>query len=63
MNDREIIFEYRRLAEMVEVSAMHVNSGREIAISVPASLTKDEMKQIALKRLTYVMNKESHSGN
>jgi hypothetical protein len=59
MNNEEVIFEFRKIADMVKIAAVHGQTGREITISVPASLSKEEMKQIAVKRLIYVMKKES----
>lgn len=55
-----ILIEYHRVGDAVKVSAVDANTGREVSVVVPAKgLTQQQMNEVALKKLRYVLEKES----
>jgi len=58
MNDREVIFEFVQVGNLMKVTAMDTQTLTEISIHGPASATQDVLKQNALKRLEYVLKKK-----
>ncbi len=57
----EILFEFVRNGNLVKVSAIEPETQIEAAVVVPASLSEEEMKIQALKRLNYLLKKALES--
>jgi hypothetical protein len=53
----EILFEFRRLGDLVKVSAVHVDSNTEISLAGPAAVGEHSLKFAAMRKLAYVMAK------
>lgn len=58
MRNREVIFEFFPVGNVVRVSAMDVKTMTECSIQGPASAGEAMLKANALKRLEYVMKKK-----
>ena len=58
LKNREIIFEFFPVGNIVRVSAMDTKTLTEISIQGPASAGEATLKANALKRLEYVMKKK-----
>ena len=56
----EIIYEFHPVGNVVRVSAMHVASLTEVIVVCPRGLSPQMMKNRALQKLKYVMNKEKN---
>ncbi|MFV0627240.1 MAG: DUF6898 family protein [Alphaproteobacteria bacterium] len=54
---REVLFEFVRKGELVKVSAIDVETATEAIVIVPHGLTENQMKQHALNRLVYLLQK------
>lgn len=54
-----VLFEYRAVGQMMRVSAMDESTLTEIVISCPKGLSEGQMQNLALRRLRYVMHKNS----
>lgn len=62
MAAREVLFEFRRVGAYVKVSAIDANSGTEVCIVGDVAAGEARLKQIALKKLEYVLTKgKAHS--
>ncbi len=60
MDGSEYLLEFYRVGEYVKVSAVDVATLREVCVVLPAKgLTQKEMETMAIKRLEYVLKKES----
>lgn len=55
----EILFEYIRQGAYVKVTAIEPQTMIEASVVVPANLTQEQMQIQALRRLKYVMEKQS----
>ena len=55
----EILFEYVRQGSYVKVTAIEPKTMIEASVVVPANLTQEQMQIQALRRLKYVMEKQS----
>lgn len=55
----EILFEYVRQGAYVKVTAIEPQTMIEASVVVPANLTQEQMQIQALRRLKYVMEKQS----
>lgn len=55
----DIIYEFSRAGAYTRVRAMHAPTLTEVTINVPAALSEVQAKQMAHKRLVYVMNKQN----
>lgn len=53
----EILFEFVRNGNVVKVTAIEPESKIEVAVVVPASLSEEQMKIQALRRLNFVLKK------
>ena len=53
----EILFEFIRNGNVVKVTAIEPETQTEAAVVVPCTLSEDEMKLQAMKRLNYVLKK------
>ena len=58
LRNREVIFEFYPVGNLVKVSAMDVKTMTEISIQGPASAGEALLKINALKRLEYVLKKK-----
>lgn len=58
LSNREIIFEFFPVGNLVRVTAMDVKTMTEIAIQGPSNAPESTLKANALKRLEYVMRKK-----
>lgn len=58
LRNREVIFEFFPVGNVVRVSAMDVKTMTECSIQGPASAGEAMLKANALKRLEYVMKKK-----
>ncbi|MGE0251805.1 MAG: hypothetical protein AB7G80_04040 [Dongiaceae bacterium] len=58
MSGREIIFEFQTIGRSVKVTALDVATDTEISITGDAGAPEAYLKQVALKKLEYVLSKE-----
>ena len=58
LENREIIFEFFPLGTYIKVTAMDTKSLTEISIQGPANTPEDILKNNALRRLKYVLEKK-----
>ncbi|MBI2233647.1 MAG: hypothetical protein HYU57_01335 [Micavibrio aeruginosavorus] len=58
LRNREVIFEFFPVGNVVRVSAMDVKTMTECSIQGPASAGEAMLKANALKRLEYVLRKK-----
>ena len=61
-DDGEILIEFVTLGNAVRVTAIHVASGTEASIVGPASAPRAPLEAAALRKLSYVMDKEKGAG-
>ena len=54
----EVLFEFVKLGNSVRVTALDVKSGTEAITVVPANISQEQMKQAALKKLKFLLEKE-----
>ena len=55
----EILFEYVRQGNFVKVTAIEPETQIEASVVVPVGLSQEQMQIQALRRLKYVMEKQS----
>ena len=60
MRNREVIFEFRQVGNIMRVSAMDTATLVEIAIQCPLNAGENAFKKNALMRLEYVLRKKGH---
>ena len=53
----EILFELRPIGAVVKVTAIHVDTGTEVSLAGPVSAGDYVLKQMALRKLAYVLGK------
>ena len=58
LRNREIIFEFYPVGNVVRVMGMDVKTMTEVSIQGPASAPETTLKANAVKRLEYVMKKK-----
>ncbi len=58
MRAREIIFEFRRIGAVVKVTAIDVASGVEAVIAGPAHASEHALRDVARRKLAYVMKRQ-----
>ncbi len=58
MSAREIIFEFRRIGNVVKVTAIDVASGIEAVIAGPAHAAEHALRDAARRKLVYVMKRQ-----
>ncbi len=56
-DEREIIFEIRRLGTFAKVSAIDVASGVEVSVAGPASATDASLRRTALAKLEWSLKR------
>ena len=54
-NQHNVIFTFKRITNFIKVNAIDEYSGTEISICFPINITKEDMKNLALKKLMYVL--------
>lgn len=54
----EVIFEYIQIGNSTRVVAVDANTGTEVTIQVPSSMSSADMQTVALKKLIYVLEKQ-----
>ncbi len=59
MPQRETLFEFRRVGAYVKVSAIDAATGVEISVVGDAAAGQARLKQVALKKLEYVLAKQT----
>lgn len=62
MQNREVIFEFSPIGNVVRVMAMDVKTMTEVTIQGPTSAPESTLKMNALKRLEYVLKKKGLIG-
>ena len=55
----EILFEYVQLGNSMKVIAIDTNTSTEVCVVTPINISQQQMQQLALQKLQYVMNKEA----
>lgn len=55
---REIIFEFYPVGHVVKVTAMDTSTLTEVSIQAPTTVSETVMKNNALRKLEYVLNKK-----
>jgi hypothetical protein len=63
MSGREVLFEFIRLGNAVKVSALDTETLTEVSIVGNANASQELLKSMALRRLRYVLDKNTKSGN
>lgn len=53
--EHEILFELRRLGNVVKASAIDVGTNTEVCVVGPANAPEQWLKSVALRKLRYVM--------
>ncbi|RAU22506.1 hypothetical protein CU669_07375 [Paramagnetospirillum kuznetsovii] len=53
----EVLFEFRQIGNSVKVTAFHCDSLTEISVVGPVSAGETRLKQLALRKLDYVLAK------
>jgi len=60
---REILFEFVRVGAQVRVAAVDAASGVEAIVIGPASAARSDLQQLALRKLTRLLDREGETGN
>jgi hypothetical protein len=55
----EVIFEIIRAGDLQRIAAVHVESGVEVVVQAPASLTPSDARILALRKLKWRLSKEA----
>ncbi len=58
LQNREIIFEFHQMGNLIKVSAMDVKTLTEVIIQAPANASEQIMKHNAMKRMEFVLRKK-----
>jgi hypothetical protein len=53
----EVLFEFRRLGNVVKVSAIHVETNTEVSLMGPPGAGEHGLKMAAARKLAYVLAK------
>jgi len=59
MAANEVLFEFKKIGNSVKVSAFHCDSLTEVSVIGPASAGEAQLKQLALRKLQYVLAKKN----
>lgn len=54
----EVLFEFRRIGNVVKVTAFHTDTLTEISVMGPANAPEAHLKMVAIRRLEYVLAKK-----
>lgn len=60
-SDREVIFTFLKIQKSMKVTAVDTQTGVEVIMQLPLSLSVDFMKAAVMQKLNYVMSKKSPS--
>lgn len=55
----EILFEFRRMGNVVKVSAVHVATDTEISLVADPKVGEHGLKMAAIRKLTYVLSRRT----
>lgn len=55
----EVLFELRRVGNVVKASAIHVGTNVEVAVVGPARASEYSLKMAALRKLRYVLARQA----
>lgn len=55
----EVLFEFRRVGNVVKVSAIHVDTGTEVSLVGPPAAGEYGLKMAAIRKLIYVLGRRS----
>lgn len=58
-NQYNVIFTFKHINNFIKVSAIDEHSGIEISICAPKNVTIEDMKNLAFKKLIYVLKKKT----
>ena len=61
MAGRNVYFEFRRVGSYVRVSAIDSVTGTEVTVAGDAKAGEAQLKQTALRKLQYVLNKQKQA--
>ncbi len=56
----EILFEYVQLGNSMKVTAIDTATSTEVCVITPINISQQQMQQLALQKLQYVMCKENN---
>jgi hypothetical protein len=56
--EREVIFEFRRIGVAVKVSAVDVATGTEVSIVGDPAVGEDALRRVARRKLDYVLARQ-----
>jgi len=63
MSDNDIILEYYVRGKTVRISAMDPVTLTEVSVIAPYNLSREQMAQLAMRKLNYVLKKRSQSSS
>ena len=61
MPEREVIFEFHRIGNVVKVSAVEAESGVEVSIVGDPAVGETALKRLALRKLEYVLARKQRT--
>jgi len=59
MDSHEILMEIQRIGTAVRVSAIDAETGTEVVFQAPASTGNAELRELAVKKMAYVLKKDA----
>ena len=62
LNAADVLFEFRRVGNMVKVTAFHVPTLTEVSVAGAANAGETALKLLGLRRLQYVLAKRAAGG-
>jgi hypothetical protein len=57
----EVLFEFVPCGNVIKVTAVEPKTRLEAVVVVPVSLDVEQMKQLAIQKLTYLLKKQTES--
>ena len=58
----EVLFEFRRIGNMVKVTAFHVETLTEVTVAGPAATSQAQFQALAMQKLEYMLAKKAGQG-
>ena len=55
----DVIFTFRKVKNIVRITAIDEITKKEVTVCAPESLDREEMKKLSLKKLAYVLRKNT----
>jgi hypothetical protein len=55
----EVLFEFRRIGNVVKVTAFHVSTLTEVSVAGAATASEAHLRLLVLKRLDYVLKRKA----